>query len=81
MTTHLTVTEGRLLKVFLENPGKVYLHRELVLLTKGIDVSNKEAQDILRPLISRLKSKLKIHPQLHDRIRTVRGTGYTYGNR
>lgn len=81
VTTHLTVTEGRLLKVFLENPGKVFSHRELVLLVKGLDVSNKAAQDILRPLISRLKRKIKIHPPLHNRINSVRGTGYTYGDR
>lgn len=78
--THLTVTEGRLLKVFMENQGRVFTFRELVLLIKGLDVSNKEAQDILRPLISRLKSKIKIHACLHDRINSVRGTGYIYGD-
>ena len=74
----LTPAEGHLLKVFLENPGKVFSHRELVLLVQGYDVSQREAQEILRPLISRLRNKLEPFPPLHDRIVSVRGTGYLF---
>ena len=72
----LTPAEGQLLKVFLENVGKVFSHREIVLLVQGYDVSNKEAQEILRPLVSRLRNKLVEFPELFERIVSVRGTGY-----
>lgn len=72
----LTPAEGHLLKVFLENTGKVFSHRELVLLVQGYDVSQREAQEILRPLVSRLRHKLNTFPTLYERIRSVRGTGY-----
>lgn len=77
-TVQLTPAEGHLLKVFLENPGRVFSHRELVLLVQGYDVSQREAQEILRPLISRLRNKLEIFPNLHDRIMSIRGTGYLF---
>lgn len=74
----LTPAEGHLLKVFLENTGKVYSHRELVLLVQGYDVSQREAQEILRPLVSRLRHKLEPFPTLFRRIVSVRGTGYVF---
>ncbi len=74
----LTPAEGHLLKVFLENPGKVFSHRELVLLVQGYDVSQREAQEILRPLVSRLRHKLTAFETLYDRIQSVRGTGYVF---
>jgi DNA-binding response OmpR family regulator len=74
----LTPAEGHLLKVFLENAGKVFSHRELVLLVQGYDVSQREAQEILRPLVSRLRHKLSNFPTLYKRIVSVRGTGYVF---
>ncbi len=74
----LTPAEGHLLKVFLENIGKVYSHRELVLLVQGYDVSQREAQEILRPLVSRLRHKLAPFPTLFECIVSVRGTGYVF---
>ena len=74
----LTPAEGHLLKVFLENVGKVFSHRELVLLVQGYDVSQREAQEILRPLVSRLRNKLESFPQIYERIISVRGTGYVF---
>ena len=76
----LTPAEGHLLKVFLENPGKVFTHRELVLLVQGYDVSQREAQEILRPLVSRLRHKLTTFPVLYTRVMSVRGTGYIFEN-
>ena len=75
---HLTPAEGRLLRVLIENPGKVYSHRELVLLVQGYDTSQREAPEILRPLVSRLRHKLEPFPALSDRVVSVRGTGYLY---
>jgi DNA-binding response OmpR family regulator len=74
----LTPAEGHLLKVFLGNSGKVFSHRDLVLLVQGYDVSQREAQEILRPLVSRLRHKLSAFPALFERIVSVRGTGYVY---
>ena len=75
---HLTPAEGRLLRVLIENPGRVYSHRELVLLVQGYDTSQREAPEILRPLVSRLRHKLETFPSLSDRVVSVRGTGYLY---
>lgn len=77
---HLTPAEGRLLRILMENPGKVFSHRELVLLVQGYDASQREAPEILRPLVSRLRHKLEIFPMLNNRVVSVRGTGYVYEN-
>jgi DNA-binding response OmpR family regulator len=78
LVIHLTPAEGRLLRVLIENPGRVYSHRELVLLVQGYDTSQREAPEILRPLVSRLRHKLEAFPTLSDQIISVRGTGYLY---
>jgi DNA-binding response OmpR family regulator len=75
---HLTPAEGRLLKILMENEGKVFSHRELVLLVQGYDTSQREAPEILRPLVSRLRHKLDEFPALSARVASVRGTGYVY---
>ena len=75
---HLTPAEGRLLRILMENEGKVYSHRELVLLVQGYDTSQREAPEILRPLVSRLRHKLEQFPSLSERVVSVRGTGYLY---
>ena len=74
----LTPAEGRLLRVLLANAGKVFAHRELVLLVQGYDTSQREAPEILRPLVSRLRHKLEVFPALADHIVSIRGTGYVY---
>jgi DNA-binding response OmpR family regulator len=75
---HLTPAEGRLMRVLIENEGKVFSHRELVLLVQGYDTSQREAPEILRPLVSRLRHKLEQFPLLSERVISVRGTGYLY---
>jgi DNA-binding response OmpR family regulator len=77
-TLLLTPAEGRLLKILVENPGKVFTHREMVLLVQGYSASQQEAPEILRPLVSRLRLKLAEAPRLAKRIVSVRGTGYVY---
>jgi len=72
----LTPTEGKLLKVLLENRKRVFTHRELVLLVQGYETSDWEAPEVLRPLISRLRRKLSVFPQGDKWITNVRGTGY-----
>lgn len=75
---HLTPAEGRLMSVLMENAGKVFSHRELVLLVQGYDTSQREAPEILRPLVSRLRNKLEQFPLLSEKIVSIRGTGYLY---
>lgn len=75
---NLTPAEGRLLRILLANEGKVFAHRELVLLVQGYDTSQREAPEILRPLVSRLRHKLDTFPALADHIISIRGTGYVY---
>ena len=75
---NLTPAEGRLLRVLLANEGNVFAHRELVLLVQGYDTSQREAPEILRPLVSRLRHKLEVFPALADHIVSIRGTGYVY---
>jgi DNA-binding response OmpR family regulator len=77
----LTPTEGLFLKVLIENPGKVFSHRELILLIHGNDVPLKEAQEILRPLVSRLRRKIEKIPALKNHIQSVRGAGYVYSQK
>jgi DNA-binding response OmpR family regulator len=45
---------------------------------QGYDVSQREAQEILRPLVSRLRHKLNGFPGIYERIVSVRGTGYVF---
>jgi DNA-binding response OmpR family regulator len=79
---HLTPAEGRLLRILMENEGKVFSHRELVLLVQGYDTTQREAPEILRPLVSRLRHKLDQFPSLSEQVVSVRGTGYLYeGNK
>jgi DNA-binding response OmpR family regulator len=74
----LTPAEGRLLRIFVENVGKVFTHRELVLLVQGYSTTQQEAPEILRPLVSRLRQKLADVQTLMKRIVSVRGTGYVF---
>ena len=77
-TVFLTPAEGRLLRIFVENIGKVFTHRELVLLVQGYSTTQQEAPEILRPLVSRLRQKLSDVPTLMRRVVSVRGTGYVF---
>lgn len=72
----LTPTEGKLLKVLLENRGRVMTHRDLVFLVQGYEITDWEAPEVLRPLVSRLRRKLSSFPDGDKWISNVRGTGY-----
>jgi len=75
---YLTPTESKLLSIFLENRGRVLGHGELVFLLQGIQVSDGEAPEILRPMVSRLRKKLAAFPGVDIWISNVRGTGYLF---
>lgn len=73
---NLTPTEGKLMKVLLENRSRVLTHRELVLMVQGYEVTDWEAPEVLRPLVSRLRQKLAKFEGGEDWIVNIRGTGY-----
>ncbi|MBI3159884.1 MAG: response regulator transcription factor [Chloroflexi bacterium] len=74
----LTPTEGKLMKVLIENRGRVLSHRELVLLVQGYQTTDWEAPEIMRPLVSRLRRKLAQFQGGEEWIANVRGTGYVF---
>lgn len=74
----LTPTEGKLLRILLENRKRVFTHRELVYLVQGYETTDWEAPEVLRPLISRLRRKLSVFPSGNKWIANVRGTGYVF---
>jgi DNA-binding response OmpR family regulator len=74
----LTPTEGKLLQVLIENKGRVMSHRDLVFLVQGYEISDWEAPEVLRPLISRLRRKLSSFPDGEKWISNIRGTGYVF---
>jgi len=75
---HLTPTEAKLLEIFVMNWGRVISHEELAFLILGYEVSDDEAPEILRPLISRLRRKLDSFPEGKKWITSVRGVGYVF---
>jgi DNA-binding response OmpR family regulator len=77
----LTPTEGKLMKVLMENRGRVLSHRELVLLVQGYQTTDWEAPEIMRPLVSRLRRKLATFTGGGEWIVNVRGTGYVFDGR
>ncbi|TAK12490.1 MAG: response regulator transcription factor [Anaerolineae bacterium] len=77
-TITLTPTEGKLMKVMIENRGRVLSHRELVLLVQGYQTTDWEAPEIMRPLVSRLRRKLAQFEGGEEWIANVRGTGYVF---
>lgn len=74
----LTPTEGKLLRVLLEHKGRVMTHRDLVFLVQGYEITDWEAPEVLRPLVSRLRRKLSTFPDGDKWIANVRGTGYVF---
>ncbi len=80
-TIRLTSSETRLLRAFLENPGQVLSHVELVRQVQGYESSEVEAPLILRPLVSRLRQKIAQVPGGESWIVNIRGAGYMYERR
>ncbi len=75
---HLTPTEAKLMRAFLDSPAIVFSHTELVFISHAFRAEQLEAARILRPVFSRLRSKLEIIPGAQDWIRNVRGAGYVF---
>ncbi len=72
----LTGNETALLSHLMQFPGTVFSCRDLARVPLGYDVSEPEAEEIIRPHISRLRNKVEADPERPALIRTIRGKGY-----
>jgi DNA-binding response OmpR family regulator len=77
----LTANEAALLTYLMQYPDKVCSCRDLARSPLGYDVSGPEAEDIVRPHISRLRNKVEMDPARPALIRTIRGKGYVFSIR
>jgi DNA-binding response OmpR family regulator len=76
-SAELTATETALLAYLVQHSGTVLSCRELARAVLSYDVSEREAQNIVRPHISRLRKKVDPTPP-YRLIRTVTGKGYIF---
>jgi DNA-binding response OmpR family regulator len=78
LQAELTGNEAALLMCLMQSPDTVYSCRDLARAPLGYDVSEREAEDIVRPHISRLRNKVESDPAHPTLIRTIRGKGYLF---
>jgi two-component system phosphate regulon response regulator OmpR len=69
----LTTTEARLLKIFIENPGKIFSREYLMdLVAPGGEERTVDVQ------VNRLRQKIEATAKLPRYLQTVRGKGYIF---
>ena len=78
LSAELTVCEAKLLAYMMQRPDAVLSCRELGRSALGYDVTEKEAQGIVRPHISRLRKKIEPGSAGPRLIRTIFGHGYRF---
>ena len=78
---HLTPTEFRLLTSLMTRPDEVLTAQQLVREAQGYQADEREAREIIRPTISRLRSKLAQYPHSAKCLVSVRGQGYMFSER
>jgi DNA-binding response OmpR family regulator len=76
--TALSKGETVVLASLMENPGQVLSCKRLIRASWGYDADQVEAENVIRPYIFRLRSKLEDNPKKPVLIRTVRRRGYKY---
>jgi DNA-binding response OmpR family regulator len=74
----LTGHEAALLAHLMHTPETVFSCRQLARLSLDYDVTEREAEEIIRPHMSRLRNKIEFDPAHPLFIRTVRGKGYLF---
>lgn len=72
----LTPTEFRILGHLARQPGRATSHGELFRAVHGWDTAEREAKDVVKVHISRLRTKIEAAGGPHDFVGTVRGHGY-----
>jgi DNA-binding response OmpR family regulator len=75
---YLAQSQGNLFKTLLMNWGRVLTHQELLFAAYGQEVDEREAPEVLRPLMSRLRKRLAVFEGAEKWIKTIRGTGYVF---
>jgi len=83
MTNHsaeLTLKEVELLSYLMRHSEVTFSCRELARAAFDYDVSSQDAQEIIRPHISRLRRKIEPNPAAPSLIHTVRGKGYVFAS-
>lgn len=71
---HLTATEYALLRVLVQNEGKVVTHRQLLRTVWG--PNSEEQSQYLRVYMNHLRKKIEINPAEPRLIKTEPGIGY-----
>jgi DNA-binding response OmpR family regulator len=74
----LTASEMAALELLMNHPGQVISCREMAREAWGYNISEGEAQGLVRSTIFRLRHKLEADPSSPSLIRNVRGRGYFY---
>ena len=74
----LTENEGALLAYLMQQADTVLSCGKLAQGALGYEVSEREAEEIVRPHISRLRKKVEPDPSHPRLIRTIRGKGYLF---
>jgi DNA-binding response OmpR family regulator len=78
LTVELTVCEAKLLAYVMQHPHAALSCRELARSALGYDLTEREAQGIVRPHICRLRKKIEPHSASPRLIRTISGRGYRF---
>jgi DNA-binding response OmpR family regulator len=78
LDAELTENEAALLAFLMEYPDTVFSCRELALQALGYSLAEREAQEIVRPHISRLRKKIEHDPGNPRLVQTIRGQGYLF---
>lgn len=73
-----TPNEALVMELFLSRPNTVITNDEILSQLHGEIEPGKEATEITRPMISRLRDKLNSIPGASEWIKNTRGTGYTF---
>ncbi|MBU0705063.1 MAG: winged helix-turn-helix domain-containing protein, partial [Chloroflexi bacterium] len=76
----LTVSESTMLFHLMQHSNTIFSCCELGQAALGYDVSEVEAQSIVRPHISRLRSKIEPDPDHPRLIRNTPGKGYFFAS-
>jgi DNA-binding response OmpR family regulator len=77
----LTTSEATLLIYLMQHADTVQSCRGLARGALGYDVSEREAQQIVRPHISRLRARIEPDPSNPQIIQTILGKGYRFVTR
>jgi DNA-binding response OmpR family regulator len=74
----LTPTELGLLALLMRQPGVVFSPAQIVREVQGFVADPREAAEIVRPIVSRLRRKLADLPGASGCLGTVKGAGYRF---